>query len=288
MKNKTAGPKGKRQRPHNEGLLAVQKQAMKYSEELSTLYHKEKKASKELKEKLESLSLSQKQSLLYAEELRKTYLKEKQEAARLRRALKNIEETYESTLLALVNALDVREHETHNHSQRVMEYTLEMAKKAGIKGKELVDIGRGSLLHDIGKIGSPDSILMKQDDLTKRQWEEIKKHPSIGFRILKGIKFLEGASRIVLTHSEHFDGTGYPQGLKGDAIPIGSRLFAVVDAFDAMTSNRPYRKAMGYEAAKKEIKKYSGTQFDPWAVDIFLSVPRKRWTEISKKVQSAL
>jgi response regulator RpfG family c-di-GMP phosphodiesterase len=249
---------------------------MKYSEELSTLYHKEKKASKELKEKLESLSLSQKQSLLYAEELRKTYLKEKQEAARLRRALKNIEETYESTLLALVNALDVREHETHNHSQRVMEYTLEMAKKAGIKGKELVDIGRGSLLHDIGKIGSPDSILMKQDDLTKRQWEEIKKHPSIGFRILKGIKFLEGASRIVLTHSEHF------------AIPIGSRLFAVVDAFDAMTSNRPYRKAMGYEAAKKEIKKYSGTQFDPWAVDIFLSVPRKRWTEISKKVQSAL
>jgi HD-GYP domain-containing protein (c-di-GMP phosphodiesterase class II) len=272
MKTKTAEPKGKGQRSHAESLLAVQEQAIKYSKELSTLYRKEKKASKELKEKLQSLSLSQKQSLLYAGELRKTYLKEKQEAARLRQALKDIEETYESTLLALVNSLDVREHETHNHSQRVMEYTLEMARKAGIKRKELVDIGRGSLLHDIGKIGLPDSILMKQDDLTNRQWKEIKKHPSIGFRILKGIKFLEGASRIVLTHSEHFDGTGYPKGLKGEAIPTGARLFAVVDAFDAMTNDRPYRKAMDYEAARAEIKKYSGTQFDPWAVDIFLCV----------------
>jgi HD-GYP domain-containing protein (c-di-GMP phosphodiesterase class II) len=264
MKKKAAEPKLKEKGPHEEPSSAA--------------------LEKELEEKLDSLSLSQRQSLLYAEELRKIYLKEKEEAERLRQALKDIEETYESTLLALVNALDVREHETHNHSQRVMEYTLEMARKAGIKGQELLDIGRGSLLHDIGKIGLPDSILLKQDNLTDGDWVKIKKHPAIGFGILKGIKFLEGASGIVLTHAEHFDGTGYPKGLKAEAIPVGSRLFSVADTLDAMTNDRPYRKAMGYDAAREEIRRFSGTQFDPWAVEIFLSIPRNRWAEINDKV----
>jgi HD-GYP domain-containing protein (c-di-GMP phosphodiesterase class II) len=250
--NPVKGPQGKEKGFQEERLSADRGQAIRYARELSTLYHREK-----------------------------------EEAERLRQALKDIEETYESTLLALVNALDARERETHNHSRRVMEYTLEMARKAGIKGTELVDTGRGSLLHDIGKIGLPDNILLKPDDLTDGEWAKIKKHPSMGSRILKGIRFLEGASLLVLTHAERFDGTGYPQGLKGDAIPAGSRLFAVADSFDAMTSDRPYRRAVDYEAARAEIRKCSGKQFDPWAVEIFLSIPKKRWAEIRDKFTAA-
>jgi putative nucleotidyltransferase with HDIG domain len=246
---------------------------------------KEKKDPEDIEGKLESLSPDQKQLLLYAEELRKTYAKEREKARHLSKALKELKETYESTLLALASALDAREHETHLHSQRVMEYTLEMAREAGLKGKALVDIARGSLLHDIGKIGLPDNILLKPHVPTDREWKKIKNHPRIGYGILKEIKFLERASEIVRTHSERFDGKGYPQGLKGKAIPVGSRLFAVADSFDAMTSDRPYRKATDYEAAREEIKRCSGTQFDPWAVEIFLSIPKKRWEEIKKSTQ---
>jgi response regulator RpfG family c-di-GMP phosphodiesterase len=249
---------------------------------------KENKDPEDIEEKLESLSPDQKQLLLYAEELRKTYAKEREKASHLRKALKDLEQTYESTLFALASALDAREHETHLHSQRVMEYTLEMAREAGIKGKALVDIARGSLLHDIGKIGLPDNILLKRHGPTDREWKKIKNHPRIGYGILKEIKFLEGASEIVRTHSERFDGKGYPQGLKGKAIPAGSRLFAVADSFDAMTSDRPYRKATDYEAAREEIKRCSGTQFDPWAVEIFLSIPKTRWKEIKKSTQLKL
>ncbi len=285
---RTGGAGGRRKTKSfsEDGFGALKEQAVKYGAELSALYRKGKKESKELKEKLESLAHAREQMLVYAEELRQTYDRERAEAKRLRVAIKELELSYESTLLALANALDAREHETRKHSQRVMEYTLEMARKAGIKGEELVDIGRGSLLHDIGKIGLPDAILLKPHDPSDREWEKIKKHPQIGFRILKHIKFLKEASKIVLTHSERFDGKGYPEGLKGKMIPAGSRIFAVADTFDAMTSDRPYRAAMDYEAAKKEIKKCSGTQFDPWAVRVFLSIPKKRWEEIREGTRS--
>lgn len=263
-----------------KNLVLAQEQAMRYAMEFSDLYRKSKKKTLELEEKLKALPLSQQQSLMYAKELRDIYLKEKKEAKHLRHALKGIEDAYQSTLIALVNALDVREHETHNHSRRVMEYTLELARKAGLRKKEIIDINRGCLLHDIGKIGVSDNILLKKGRLTPDEWADMRKHPYIGYKMLEGIKFLEGASLMVLTHQERFDGTGYPQRLKGKAIPVGSRLFAPMDTLDALTSDRPYRKARSFDEALEEILRCTGTQFDPWAIDIFLSFPIDTWQKI--------
>lgn len=265
---------------NEEKLMEVQGQLIRFADELSGLYHKERKDSSELNKKLKDIAIAQKQSLLYAEELSKTYQKEKKRAKALKEALYEIEVTYDATLLALANALDAREKETHAHAKRVMEYTLELAAVAGIEGKELIDIGRGSLLHDIGKIGITDNILLKPGKLTDEEWELMRTHPTTGYNILKSIRFLKESTGIVYTHQEKFDGTGYPQGLKGDAIPRGSRLFAIADTLDAMTTDRPYRKALTYNDAKEEIEKHSGTQFDPWAVEIFLKIPQERWDEI--------
>ena len=132
-----------------------------------------------------------------------------------------------------------------------------------------LDVERGALLHDVGKIGIPDAILHKPGELNREEWIEMRRHPEIGSRILQGIKFLDGARPIVLCHQERYDGNGYPAGLKGNAIPLGARIFAVVDALDAMTSDRPYRKALPYESARAEIFKYRGTQFDPDVVAAF-------------------
>ncbi|MEE9613907.1 MAG: HD domain-containing phosphohydrolase [Thermodesulfobacteriota bacterium] len=281
-----------KKKPHinrtpEENLRLSHEQTLRYATEISYLYRERKEESKELQEKLAALALSQRQSLLYAEELRTTYVKEREKADRLRKALREIEDTYDGTLLALVNALDAREHETNAHSHRVMEYTLEMARAAGVDDSELVTIGRGSLLHDIGKIGVTDNILLKPGKLTDEEWVEMKKHPYTGFKMLEGIKFLGGATRIVLSHQEKFDGTGYPQGLKGEAIPVGSRLFALADTLDAITSDRPYRKARGFEVAKSEFIRCRDTQFDPWAVEVFFSIPEQRWGEIREHTLKA-
>ena len=265
-------------------LIAAEKQAILLASELSDLYYKDRAKTEDLQKKMNSLALAQKQSLLYAEELRTTYAKERAEAEELRMALRDIEETYKSTLLALVTALDVREEETNRHSHRVMEYTLELATKADIEGEELVDIGRGALLHDIGKIGVPDAILLKPGKLTNEEWVQMREHPRTGHTMLKNIKFLKGAASLVITHQECFDGTGYPDGLRGKDIPKGARLFAIADTMDAIMSDRPYRKARAYKAARDEIERCSSTQFDPDAVDIFLSVPEERWDEIREQV----
>ena len=267
-----------------DSLITAEKQAILLASELSDLYYKDRAKTEDLQKKMNSLELAQKQSLMYAEELRTTYAKERAEAEELRVALYNIEETYESTLLALVTALDVREEETNRHSHRVMEYTLELATRAGIEGAELVEIGRGALLHDIGKIGVPDAILLKPGKLTDEEWVQMKEHPGTGHTMLNNIKFLKGAASLVITHQECFDGTGYPGGLRGKDIPKGARLFAIADTMDAIMSDRPYRKARGYKAARDEIERCSGTQFDPDAVKIFLSVPEERWDEIREQV----
>jgi putative nucleotidyltransferase with HDIG domain len=198
----------------------------------------------------------------------------------LERANVEINSTYTLTLEALVTALDARECETGNHSQRVVRTTLAIADRLGINGEEREHIARGALLHDIGKIGVPDHVLLKPGRLTEDEWVDMRKHPEIGARILSGIKFLEPAAEIVLAHQERWDGDGYPRGLKGDEIPIGARIFAVADALDAITSDRPYRRGRSLQYARDEIKKHAGTQFDPMVVEQFLAISEEEWDEI--------
>lgn len=207
----------------------------------------------------------------------------------LKLAMQEISLTYEKTLEAFVYALDTRDIETGFHSQRVRIFTLELAKKYGISDEEeLLDIERGALIHDIGKIGVPDSILRKPSKLTPEEWEIMKKHPIFGYNIIKGIKKLQSPCKIVLFHHERYDGRGYPFGKKGKEIPIEARIFSLADALDAMTSDRPYRKAFSYEYAYDEILKCSGTQFDPDIVEIFKSIPIERWKAISDEIEKEM
>ncbi|HEU5182894.1 MAG TPA: HD domain-containing phosphohydrolase [Candidatus Polarisedimenticolia bacterium] len=191
--------------------------------------------------------------------------------------------SYETTLEALAAALDTRDTETQGHSVRVSEYTVVIARRMGVEEPELTEIRRGALLHDVGKIGIPDAVLRKPGKLTAEEWREMKQHPEIGGRILSGIKFLEKSLPIVMAHQERFDGSGYPQGLKGEEIPLGARIFAVVDTLDAMTSDRPYRKALRYEDAREEIVRNSGIQFDPKVVEVFLSIPPEEWKAMHRR-----
>src|SRR5256714_4807380 len=141
----------------------------------------------------------------------------------------------------------------------------------------------GSLLHDIGKIGIPDAILCKPAPLTDKEWEKMREHPALGQRILRGIKFLEGAARVVGQHHEKWDGSGYPSGLRAEEIDFNARIFAVADAFDAMTSDRVYRKGKPYEAAAEELGLFAGKQFDPRVVAAFHSIAREDWDDLRRR-----
>ncbi|MEO7650510.1 MAG: HD domain-containing phosphohydrolase [Bryobacteraceae bacterium] len=198
----------------------------------------------------------------------------------LRRMLDRLHDASEITLEALVAALDAREHETQAHSKRVSEYTLFLAREMSVDAALLDVIRRGAMLHDIGKIGISDTILLKPGKLNDEEWIQMQKHPEIGHGILDGIEALQPASQIVLAHHEKYDGTGYPHKLRGSDIPLGARIFPVTDTLDVMTSDRPYRKAMTYEQAQAEISLYAGTQFDPDVVKYFLQVPLSVWGEI--------
>jgi len=187
-----------------------------------------------------------------------------------------------------MEALDTRDTETQGHSRRVSEYTVTVARHMGVQEPELTQMRWGALLHDVGKIGVPDAILRKPGPLTPEEWVEMRKHPELGRRILSGIKFLEGAVPVVYCHQERYDGTGYPRGLKGDQIPLGARIFAVVDTLDAMTMNRPYRKALPYERAHEEIRQFTGSQFDPEVVDHFLQIPKEHWEDVNRQIKNEL
>jgi putative nucleotidyltransferase with HDIG domain len=202
----------------------------------------------------------------------------------LTRAVQELEQSYDYTLEALGNALDMKDAETEGHCQRVTAYTICIAKAMQVDTQALRHIARGAFLHDIGKMAVPDHILRKPGPLTPDEWEVIKRHCEIGHAVLQRIPFLREASDIVLSHQERFDGTGYPRGLKGEQIPLGARIFAVADTLDAMISDRPYRKALPVAAAQEEIRRCSGTQFDPHVVDIFLSIPAAQWTELRDRI----
>ena len=199
--------------------------------------------------------------------------KVREKTAALSEALEGVAQAYSSTLSALVHALDAREHETSDHSQRVARYTAATAGRMGIDGPELDEISRGALLHDIGKIGVPDSILLKPGPLTAAEWVVMRRHPEIGFHILENIEFLRRPAQIVLSHQERWDGEGYPRRLAGEEIPLGARIFMIADTLDAMTSDRPYRKALSFEDARREIERCAGSQFDPRCAEAFLSMP---------------
>lgn len=199
-------------------------------------------------------------------------------------AIKRIEMTYDETLEALGAALDLRDNETAGHSQRVSRYCMEMAQAVGVESARLKHIERGSYLHDIGKIGTPDVILLKPGKLTPEEKQIMESHARIGYNLVSRIAFLAPAAEIVLTHQERYDGTGYPQGLLGEEIPLGSRIFAVADTLDAMTSDRPYRRALPFATARAEIEREAGRQFDPGVVKVFLSIPEQTWQTIRAEV----
>ncbi|HEV8383499.1 MAG TPA: HD domain-containing phosphohydrolase [Candidatus Acidoferrales bacterium] len=202
----------------------------------------------------------------------------------LQNAVEELEQSYDYTLEALGGALDLKDAETEGHCQRVTAYTICIARAMNISGPELHHMARGAFLHDIGKMAVPDSILRKPGPLTPDEWQVIKRHCEIGHAMLRRIPFLKEAAEIVLTHQERYDGSGYPSGLKGEEIPLGARIFAIADTLDAMISDRPYRKALSLAAAHEEIEKYSGTQFDPKAVEVFRSLPDKVWQELRENI----
>lgn len=180
------------------------------------------------------------------------------------------DDPYEMFVESLAEAMDLRERETGLHSKRVAAHTLLLARHHYQKADDLREIYWGSLLHDIGKIGVPDAVLLKPGKLSDDEWKIMREHPHNGFVIVQKIPFLSMAARIVLCHEERFDGSGYPEGLKGEQIPLPARLFAVIDTLDAMTFDRPYRKALPFDTARVEILRMAGTQFDPVAVDTFI------------------
>lgn len=197
--------------------------------------------------------------------------------AELDEALEAIENSYRMTLRALVQALETRDFETHGHSERVVTFSLRLGYELGLDKDALRDLELGALLHDIGKIGVPDAVLRKPAKLDEEEWNKMKMHPIHGQNILRNIKFLEGAARIVAQHHEKWDGTGYPVGLAGEDVDIGARIFSVVDAFDAMVSDRVYRKGCPYKDALAELERCAGTQFDPSVVGAFKNIPEEDW-----------
>ena len=196
----------------------------------------------------------------------------------------DLHNSYDMTLEALSAALDLRDRETEGHSRRVVEYTARLAEQVGLGREAIKEIRRGALIHDIGKIGVPDAVLNKPASLTGEERRVIERHPRVGYFILTGIPYLVEETKIVVFHHEKWDGTGYPFGLRGDHIPLGARLFAIVDAFDALTSDRPYRKGQSYEIARTVIERESGKQFDPQAVAAFLAIPVDEWMQIRARV----
>ena len=202
----------------------------------------------------------------------------------LRHAMEDLEHSYDVTLEALGDALDLKDSETEGHSKRVTAYTIALARAMGISPAEIKVIARGAFLHDIGKMAIPDEILRKPGKLTPEEQDVMREHCSRGYHMLRKIPFLAEAAEIVFSHQEHYDGSGYPNGLRGREIPIGARIFAVADTLDAITSDRPYRKARSFDVAREEILRCSGTQFDPAVVEVFLKIPNELWQELRSEI----
>jgi response regulator RpfG family c-di-GMP phosphodiesterase len=213
--------------------------------------------------------------------LMRTLKERNAELEHLNSALDGLVMTRTKNLLnGLISALDLRDTETQWHSRRVSAYAKRLAELLGLRGNEVSDIEYGALLHDIGKIGIPDAILRKPGPLSDEEWIIMRTHPRLGHELLAGIEFLKTAGLVPLHHHERFDGSGYPQKLKGEEIYIGARIFSVADALDVITTNRPYRRARSFEVARDEIRRCIGTQFDPAVASAYLSLSDDDWRAI--------
>src|SRR2546421_4949083 len=202
----------------------------------------------------------------------------------LRQAMSDLERSYDITLEALGDALDLKDSETEGHSKRVTAFTIAIARAMGISTERVRLIARGAFLHDIGKMAIPDNILRKPGALTPEEIAIMREHCFRGYQMLRKIPFLAEAAEIVYSHQERFDGTGYPRNLKGHDIPLGARIFSVADTLDAMTSDRPYRAAQSIAAAREEIQRFSGRQFDPEVVKVFLQMPDTIWEDLRREI----
>ncbi len=200
------------------------------------------------------------------------------------RAITELERSYDITLEALGNALDLKDAETEGHSKRVTAFTMAIAQALGMSDERRKVVGRGAFLHDIGKMAIPDAILRKPGRLTAEEQAVMREHCLLGYQMLRKIPFLHEPAEIVYSHQEHFDGSGYPRGLRGEQIHLGARVFAVADAFDAITSDRPYRAAQSISSARREIERNSATQFDPTVVKIFLSLSEDFWVSLRDQI----
>jgi len=223
--------------------------------------------------------------LIAAKQRYENHLEElvEQRTAELDQALNSLEDAYRSTLKALTAALETRDSETHGHSERVVTYSLRLGREYGLTAEKMKALEFGSLLHDIGKIGVPDLILRKPAKLTEEEWVLMREHPLHGQQILRGIEFLEGPARVVAQHHEKWDGSGYPLGVQGDDIDLCARIFSVADAFDAITSDRVYRRGKSYQEAADELDEWAGRQFDPKVVEAFHRVPQQDWDELRER-----
>jgi len=206
----------------------------------------------------------------------------------LRQAVSDLERSYDITLEALGDALDLKDAETEGHSKRVTAFTIAIARAMGLSQDKIRVIARGAFLHDIGKMAIPDAILRKPGALTPEEIEIMREHCWHGFQILRKIPFLAEAADIVYAHQERYDGSGYPRALKGDEIPLGARIFALADTMDAIMSDRPYRPAQPFGAARDEIVRWSGRQFDPEIVKVFLQMPETIWMDLRKEINSQI
>lgn len=206
----------------------------------------------------------------------------------LQRLNADLERSYDITLEALGDALDMKDAETEGHSKRVTAFTIAIARQMGIAAEstQMRTIARGAFLHDIGKMAIPDNILRKPAKLTPQEIEVMREHCFHGYQMLKKIPYLQEPAEIVYAHQERYDGTGYPRNLKGKDIPLGARIFAIADTLDAMTSDRPYRRAQSFEAARKEIQDWSGRQFDPEVVKVFLNMSTKIFEDLRKQINA--
>jgi HD-GYP domain-containing protein (c-di-GMP phosphodiesterase class II) len=203
-------------------------------------------------------------------------------------ALADLKGSYELTLEALGGALVLKDAETQGHCNRVTAYTIVIARKIGLRKEEIMSvIARGAFLHEIGLLAIPDNILQKPSKLNDEEFAKVREHPYLGYTILHQTPSLAEAAEIVYAHHERYDGTGYPRGLKGDEIPLGARIVSIADTLDAMTSDRPYRSAQTFEAARQEIEEWSGRRFDPQIVRVFLELPANAWEDFRKQVVKA-
>lgn len=187
----------------------------------------------------------------------------------------NLKDAYFETTRALAQAIEAKDGATGEHCERIEKYAIEIAREMGISSAEIENLRYAAILHDVGKIGVREDVLKKTGRLTPEEYEEIKKHPVIGAEIVKGVQFLTEVIPVIYHHQERYDGKGYPSGLSGEAVPLGSRIIAIIDTFDAMTSDRCYRKALSIEDAIAELMRCAGTQFDPAIVDLFIKVLKK-------------